>query len=158
MRPWQLLVGKYVAFLIFVASITVVLTVGLVVFFDLPLTASLGDAAAVLALLTVASLGIGFAISSLVSTELQAVNATMFFLLVSVFFSGFVLSVDRLVDVIQPIAWALPITHAIDALRSLVFTDQSPGAATWVTLTTIAILGLAVAMWRLRRELRSLST
>jgi ABC-2 type transport system permease protein len=53
------------------------------------------------------SLGIGFAISIVSQTDSQAVQYSMMILLGSVFFSGFIMSLDMLLPSVRIISWRL---------------------------------------------------
>ena len=121
LRATQMLVGKYLGYAV-VATVVALALSGLMFWgFGVPFLGSVADYATVLALLVVASLGVGFVVSSVVSSDTQAVNASMIMLLMSIFFSGFFLSLDRLVPEVQAVSWVLPITHALDSLRDVLF-------------------------------------
>lgn len=121
LRAAQMLAGKYAGYL--AISLIVGGALSLLVFFGLgvPFVGAVEDYVIVLVLLIMASLGVGFVVSSLVTNDTQAVNASMFLLLLSIFFSGFFLSIDRLVPAVRAVSWTLPITHALDVLRDVLF-------------------------------------
>ncbi len=135
LAPSQLLFGKYLGYSAVAGLVSVLLSGLMFLGFGVPFVGSIGDFALVLTLLVVASLGVGFVISSLVSTDTQAVNASMIVLLLSIFFSGFFLSIDRLIPEVRLVSWALPITHALDSLRDVLFRGAP------VDTRTIAALG-----------------
>ncbi len=142
LRATQMLVGKYLGYAVVAALVAVALS-GLMFWgFGVPFLGSVADYAMVLALLVVASLGVGFVVSSVVSSDTQAVNASMFMLLMSIFFSGFFLSIDRLVPEVQAVSWALPITHALDSLRDVLFRGVGIDLR-----TTFALGGGALALF-----------
>lgn len=142
LRATQLLVGKYAGYMAVSAVVAAALSALMLFGFGVPFVGSVGDFALVLALLVTASLGIGFVISSVVTTDTQAVNASMIFLLLSIFFSGFFLSIDRLVPEVQVVSWLLPITHALDSLRDVLFRGAG------IDSRTILALGLgAIALF-----------
>lgn len=135
LRATQMLVGKYFGYAVVAVVVAFALS-GLMFWgFGVPFLGSVTDYAAVLALLVVASLGVGFVVSSVVSSDTQAVNASMIMLLLSIFFSGFFISIDRLVPEVQAVSWALPITHALDSLRDVLFRGAG------IDLRTIFALG-----------------
>lgn len=147
-RPFEILTGKYLAYLITAAVVAVALS-GLMFFgFGVPIAGSLWLFAAILALLVLAGLGIGFVISGLVDSDIQAVNISMIVLLLSLFFSGFFVSIERLASGVTIVSWALPITHAIDSLRDVMFREALVGGRTWLALG-LGSLGLFVLAWRL---------
>ncbi len=142
LRATQMLVGKYLGYAVVAAVVAVALS-GLMFWgFGVPFLGSVADYAIVLALLVVASLGVGFVVSSVVSSDTQAVNASMIMLLMSIFFSGFFLSIERLVPEVQAVSWALPITHALDSLRDVLFRGSGIDLR-----TTFALGGGALALF-----------
>lgn len=105
-----------------------------------------------LLLLTVASLGIGLLISALSRSESQAVQLSMFILLLSVFFSGFFLPLQSFWPPVRAVAYTLPITHGIEGLLRLMLRGLPPAPTTWLGLGAIALLTLALTPLLERRE------
>lgn len=152
--PSHLLIGKYIGFTLLSALIAVGLSGLMFKGFGLTLRGSLVEYATVMGLLILASLGIGFVISAMVSSDTQAVNIAMIILLVSTFFSGFFLTLDRLVPEVHIVSWLLPITHALDSMRDLMFNGPGVDVRTWFALGS-GTIALYVVAWALfRRELR----
>ena len=105
-------------------------------------------------MLIFASLGVGFVISSVVTTDTQAVNVAMIVLLLRIFFSGFFLSLDRLLPEVRAVSWLLPITHALDSMRDVMFRGLSIDARTWLALGGGGALPYALGWVMLNRRLR----
>lgn len=153
LRAVELLAGKYLAYLV-VAGVIAASVSGLVFWgLGVPFVGSVGAFSAVLALLVVSSLGVGFIISSAVRTDTQAVNAAMIVLLVSIFFSGFFLSIDRLLPEVRTISWLLPITHALDSLRDVSFRGAGIDLRTLIALGGGSIVLFVIASALTRRRL-----
>ncbi len=150
----EVLLGKLLAYGVLngvVAAVTVAL---LVVVLKVPLLATPALVAGVIALLTVASLALGLAIAVLSDTERQAVQLSLLVLLASVFFSGFVLSVDEFLPHAQAIAYALPVTHGIALLQDLMLRGSTNAGWEAGLLAVIAAV-LLVGSWALlRRNMR----
>jgi ABC-2 type transport system permease protein len=53
-------------------------------------------------------------------------------LLLSVFFSGFFLPVDRLMPAVRSVSWVLPMPYALDALRTVMFRGTGVDASRWL--------------------------
>ncbi len=153
--PAQILAGKYLGYLGAIAVVAVALSVLMFGVFGVPLAGSMSDYALVLALLALVSLGIGFVISSFATSDTQAVNLSMIMLLLSVFFSGFFLSLDRIIDWVRAVSWTLPITHAIDSLRDVMFRGGGIDLRTVVTLGAGSIVLFVVANVLLSRGSRA---
>ena len=102
-------------------------------------------------LVLMASLGAGFVISAVARTESEAVQYAMIALLVSIFFSGFFISLDRLIEPVRVISYLIPATYGISALQDVAFLGSAPdplvvgGAALLATV-------LLVAAWMLMRK------
>jgi ABC-2 type transport system permease protein len=123
----QTLIGKYLAYLIFGGFLAAALSAG--IFFLLGLPPPVGGwwvLVSILILLILASTGLGLAVSALARTESQAVQYTMTTLLVTMFFSGFVLPLDQLADGAQAISFAIPTTYGIIALHDNLFRGVIP--------------------------------
>ncbi len=152
----QILAGKYIGYLAAIAVVAAALSLLMLQAFSVPLTGSNADYALVLAALGVTSIGVGFVISAIVRSDTQAVNVSLIVLLLSIFFSGFFLSLDRIVAWVRSVSWALPITHAIDSLRDVMFRAEPIEARTIIALGGGSLLffvaGLMLLQWRLRAE------
>ncbi len=155
LQPLQILLGKYAAYLVASAVVAAALGLLMLYVFGIPLVGSVGSFIAVIVLLSLASLGIGFVLSSLVQTDMQAVNGALIILLLGTFFSGFFLSLDRLTPPVRVVSWALPITHAIDSLRDVMFRGVGVDLRTWVALGGGSVLLFLVALALLHRGLRT---
>jgi ABC-2 type transport system permease protein len=115
----ETLLGKYLSYLIFGSILAAILSLLLIYALHVPL---LGDPrwyAAVLAALLFTSLGLGFFISLIAQTDSQAVQYSMIILLSSVFFTGFMLSLENLMQPIRLVSWLLPATYGISLLQNV---------------------------------------
>jgi len=78
---------------------------------------------------------------------------------VSFLFAGIVYPVQSLPDVLQPVAWALPMTHAVEGLRLALLSGQSP-LELWFHAAILLIWGAVafpLAFLLLRKVLKVLS-
>lgn len=151
----QILAGKYIGYLAAIAVVAGALSVLMLQVFGVPLAGSAANYAVVLTLLAVASLGIGFVISAMVDSDTQAVNLSLIVLLLSIFFSGFFLSLDRLVAWVRSVSWALPITHAIDSMRDVMFRAEAIDARTLWSLGGASVGLFLFALYLLQMRLRA---
>jgi ABC-2 type transport system permease protein len=151
----ELVLGKYIGLGIVsavIAAISVALLVGVL---GVPMLGSVWLVAGVIALLVLASLGIGLIISVISDSERQAVQLALLLLLASVFFSGFVLPVQEFREGVQYGSYALPVTHGIRLLQDLMLRGSTTA---WWQLSVLAGLALGFLMLTtvlLRRTLRS---
>lgn len=150
----EVLVGKYVAYFL-QSCILAAILVALVIFsLDVPMEGDWWYFAGALALLIIASMGVGLFISAISRTETQAVQLAMLVLLASVFFSGFFLPLDNLNDVVLGISYALPVTYGIASFQEIMLRGDLP--ETWLLAAPAALAaGLFSLAWiALRRQFR----
>jgi ABC-2 type transport system permease protein len=115
----EILFSKYLSYILFNTFIAAVLTALVVWGIGVPMLGSWLHYTLVVLVLLFASLGVGFVISLASDTEIQAVQYSMLFLLLSIFFSGFFLDLRLLAEVMEPLAWSLPATYGIRMLQDV---------------------------------------
>lgn len=150
----QVLAGKYLGYTVFIAII-VALLCGLMVLIGIPFLGDPLQFAGLALLLIFASLGIGLFISSISKTDSQAVQFSMLMLLLSIFFSGFVLPLDNFWAPLRAVGYALPLTHGIDGFQNLLLRGLPPSLFSWALLGIIAILSAGGALFLTARSFRN---
>jgi ABC-2 type transport system permease protein len=153
----EALFGKYLSYLLFGGVIAAALSALLVFGLHMPMLGNWWNFTLVVALLLFTSLGIGFAISIISATDSQAVQYSMIVLLASVFFSGFIMSLDMLWWPVHGISWLLPTTYGTVLLRDIALRGADPSLALVGGLGLFGLV-LFVISWRLMRRLISSST
>lgn len=141
----NVLFGKYLGYTLFIAIIAAALA-ALMIPLGIPFLGSPLTFAAVVLLVTVASLGIGFLISAFSRSDSQAVQLSMLVLLLSVFFSGFFLPLQNFLAPVRVFGQILPLTHGIAGLQSVMLRGVDPSLVTWSALGGIALVTFAVTM------------
>lgn len=86
--------------------------------------------------------------SLLANTDSQAVQYAMLVLLTSIFFSGFLLSLDRFRSVVAWFARLLPVTNGVVLLRDEMLRGQLIEQISLPLLALLAVV-LFAASWRL---------
>jgi ABC-2 type transport system permease protein len=148
---FELLVGKYLAFGLLNGVIAVAVVALMVGALGVPFLGSPILLAGIVALLVLASLGLGLLISVISDSERQAVQLSLLLLLASVFFSGFVLSIDEFVPAVRSGAYLLPVTHGIRLIQDILLRGSTTAA--WEIQALAAIAGiLFLATWVLLRR------
>jgi ABC-type multidrug transport system permease subunit len=152
----EALFGKYISYMLFGGVIAAILSALLVFALHVPMLGNWWYFALVIAAVLFTSLGIGFAISIVSQTDSQAVQYSMIILLTSVFFSGFIMSLDMLLPPVRVISWLLPTTYGTLLLRDIALRGTDPN---WLLLGGLAAIGLVLMLisWRLMRRLISSS-
>ena len=79
----------------------------------------------------------------------------MFFLLVSVFFSGFFLDLRYMRDFVKIISWALPATYGIQSLHDIMLRSIAPNLVYPLSLLGMGIAFFILSWWILRKQMRS---
>ena len=150
-NAWEVLVGKILAYL-FVGGLIAVTTVALLrVGFGVPMLGDPRALAGTLILLLLASLGVGLAIAVVSDSERQAVQLSLLVLLASVFFSGFVLSIEEFSAPVRTLAYALPVTPGIRLVQDLMLRGVVVQTFQYGVLAAIAIVTLLFSWLVLRR-------
>lgn len=151
----EALFGKYISYMVFGGVIAALLSALLAYVLHVPMLGNWWYFALVIAAVLFASLGIGFAISIISQTDSQAVQYSMIILLASVFFSGFIMSLDMLLPAVRVISWLLPTTYGTLLLRDIALRGMDPN---WALLGGMAAIGLVlmlISWWLMRRLISS---
>jgi len=150
----ETLFGKYLSYIIFGALLTVALTLLVVDVLHVPMLGSWVNYGLVILALLFTSLGFGFLISLISKTDSQAVQLTMIMLLASVFFSGFMMSLDMIKYPVSIVSWSLPTTYGIIMLRDIVLRGAVPNMNLLGGLALIGV-GLCLVSWLMLRRMIS---
>ncbi len=149
----EVLAGKVLAFGLVGSTVAAITMTLLVHAFHVPMLGNEAIVAGTIVLLLVASLGLGLLIAVVSDSERQAVQLSLLVLLASVFFSGFVLSIDEFTEPVRSIAFLLPVTHGIRLLQDLLLRGGTNQAWEFLALAAIALVTLVGAWAVLRREM-----
>lgn len=151
----ELVLGKYIGLGLVSAVIAVITSLLLVGVLGVPLLGSVWLVAGIIALVVLASLGIGLLISVIADSERQAVQLALLLLLASVFFSGFVLPVNEFREGVQYASYALPVTHGIRLLQDVMLRGTTTAWWEMAVLAGIALVLLVLTVLALRRTMRN---
>src|SRR6185295_1576790 len=114
-----LIAGKMLPYGLIAAVDFVIVSVFARVLFLLPFHGALIPVGTLAALFILALLALGALISTLSETQLQANFMAVFVIVPSVLMSGFVFPVEAMPEWLRPIAWSLPMTYFVEAIRGL---------------------------------------
>ncbi len=154
-RPFELMLGKIIPYM-FIGAVQVSIILGLgVLIFDVPINGSLWQLAGATFLFITASLSLGLVISAIAKNQLQSMQLTVFILLPSILLSGFMFPYEGMPEEAQMIAEALPATHFMRLIRSVVLRDveiiNMSFDVYWLAVFTVA--GLALASFKFKKRL-----
>jgi ABC-2 type transport system permease protein len=150
-NAWEVLAAKLVAYSLVGGAIAVTSVALMQYAFHVPMLGDPRLLAGTIALVLLASLGLGLAIAVISDSERQAVQLSLLVLLASVFFSGFVLSISEFNPVVRTLAYALPVTHGIRLIQDTMLRGSSTEVWEYGTLALICAVTLLIAWFGLRR-------
>lgn len=150
----QLMIGKYLGYTVFIGLATAVLIIAMVLL-GVPLLGSLLQFATVILLLIVASLGVGFLISSLSGSDSQAIQLAMISLLLSIFFSGFFIALPSFAWPALPVAYSIPMTHGLAGFQNIMLRGLPPSPLGLVGLVVIAVVTFVLVVLLTSRQIKS---
>jgi ABC-2 type transport system permease protein len=155
-RPSEALLGKLAPYLVIGELQTSGLLLIIHGLFHVPLPPATWALLAVTPLFLGAYLIMGFAISAVAHTQIQAVQAAVFCYLPSLMLSGFMFPFNGMPDWAQRAGDVLPLTHYIRATRDILIRGQ-PAMAIWPDLLPIIIFAavaavVAIACYRRRLD------
>ena len=120
LRRWELIVGKLLPYAL-VGLVDVVLVVAVaLLWFQVPLRGSVWLLVALTLLYLLSTLGLGLFISTISSTQQQAMMTTIFFFLTPmIYLSGFIFPIENMPAVIQPFTYLIPLRYFLVIVRAI---------------------------------------
>jgi ABC-2 type transport system permease protein len=120
LKSHELMLGKIIPY-IFVGyvQVTVALLVGILVF-DLPMRGNIGLLYALTSLFIIASLSLGVMISTMVKTQMQAMQLSFLIFLPSVLLSGFMFPREAMPALFRAVGYLLPLTYYLEIMRGII--------------------------------------
>lgn len=116
----ELMVGKVLPYvLIGLVQVALILALG-VALFDVPIRGEILDLYLAALLFVAANLTLGLLLSTLATSQFQAMQMTFFFFLPSILLSGFMFPFDGMPRLAQSIAELLPLTHFLRIVRGVI--------------------------------------
>jgi len=154
-RPWELIVGKLLPYVILALTNAVeVLVIGSW-WFDVPVRSDLWLIMLLSALFLVTSLSIGLLASTIANTQQEAMLTVWMLLLPTLFLSGFFFPLEAMPLVLQWISYVLPLRYYLVIIRSLLLKGTSVAALQneIIALVIFGIVLMSAAAVRFRKRL-----
>jgi ABC-2 type transport system permease protein len=119
-KRWQLIAGKLLPYAA-IGIVDVLLVVAVALFwFEVPLRGSFALLLLMCVVYLLSTLGLGLFVSTISSTQQQAMmTASFFFLIPMVFLSGFVFPIQNMPEWIQPVTYLIPLRYFLVILRGI---------------------------------------
>jgi len=153
-RPWEILVGKATpGFIIGVAEAMLIIVVA-VFWFRVPLVGNFAALCVGVVLFVLAAIGVGLMISSLATTQQQALLGAFLFLVPAIILSGFSTPIANMPKAVQVITYVDPLRYFLIVLRAI-FLEGTPSYLLidqyWpLALIAATSLGSATLLFRKR--------
>jgi ABC-2 type transport system permease protein len=154
-EPIEVMIGKLAPYvLVGLVQTAVILTLAKFLFL-VPMQGGWPGLFAGVALFIVGSLALGFLISTVARSQLQAMQMSFFYMLPSILLSGFMFPFRGMPGWAQAIGQALPVTHFLRVVRGSLLKGQTLSDQ-WRELSALlafVLIVTALAMMRYRRTL-----
>jgi ABC-2 type transport system permease protein len=154
-RPWELIVGKLLPYVILGFLNTIeVLVIGHW-WFGVPIVGSLWLIFGLSGLFLMSSLGIGLLASTMANTQQEAMLVVWMTLLPGLFLSGFFFPLAAMPDVLRWISYLMPLRYYLNIIRTLLLKDVG-AQALMLDIVALAIFGVGImtlAALRFRKRL-----
>jgi ABC-2 type transport system permease protein len=153
-RPGQLLIGKLIPFAV-LGFLELALVLGFsIVLFDMPVVGNLLLIVLAVALFLLNTLGSGLFISTISSTQQQAMFVAWFFMIFGLLMSGFFYPVENMPDWAQALTLGNPLRYSVSILRAVLlkgsgFTDL---LRDYLSLAALGIIILGATVVRFRAK------
>jgi ABC-2 type transport system permease protein len=151
----ELMVGKVIPYIaIGLIQVSLILGLGKLIF-TVPVRGPLLDLYLASLTFIVANLSLGLFISTMVKTQFQAMQLSIFVMLPSILLSGFMFPFDGMPQLAQYIGEALPITHFIRLVRGIMLREAGIQDLLFevYALVGFTVLMMAAAILRFRKRL-----
>ena len=151
-QPLEVMVGKLAPFVIVGIIQTAVILLMARLLFGVPMAGGWPGLILGTILFIIGSLGLGFLISTVTRTQLQAMQLSVFYLLPSILLSGFMFPFRGMPDWAQWLGTIIPVTHFLRVVRGALlkdqgFADMGPSLLA-LGIFVCAVAALAMARYR----------
>ena len=124
---FELMTGKILPYIaIGLVQLALILAIGDLLF-DVPVRGSVIDLYVAASFFIAANLALGLFVSTMVTTQFQAMQATFFLMMPSILLSGFMFPFDGMPIAAQYLGEVLPITHFIRLTRGIMLREATLG-------------------------------
>lgn len=152
LTAFEILLGKFLTYLVFEMILATIISALIVWGLGIPMFGNWWHYGLAIFILLFTSLGLGFLISLISSTDTQAVQYSMLLLLASIFFSGFLLDLRLMWEPVTVIAWSLPATYGIRMLQDIMLRGAPIPLLIFAGIAIIGII-LFVMNWLILRRI-----
>lgn len=151
-QPLEVMVGKLAPYVVVGLIQTTLILILARVLFGVPMAGGWFGLAVGVMLFIIGSLALGFLISTVARTQLQAMQLSFFYMLPSILLSGFMFPFRGMPDWTQALGTIIPVTHFLRVVRGALLkgqtiADMGPSLLA-LAIFVCAITALALARYR----------
>jgi ABC-2 type transport system permease protein len=152
---FALIAGKMIPYGIVALFDFAVVSILAKVIFEMPFSGAVLPVTLLAILFILALLALGALISTVSQTQLQANFMAVFVIVPSVLLSGFVFPLEAIPQWLRPVAWGLPMTYFVDAIRGLTLKGASVVdlAHDFIVLAAFMVGFTLLSLARFRKQL-----
>lgn len=150
LKPLEVMAGKIVPFVIGAFIQVLFVLAAAKILFQVPMFGSFALMSLSLVLFITVNLAVGFTFSTVATTQLQAVQMSMFFFLPSILLSGFVFPFDGMPLWAQGLGSALPLTYFLRIIRGIML-KGAEFPEIWPHIWPLLVILAAASALALRR-------
>jgi ABC-2 type transport system permease protein len=151
-RPIEVMTGKIVPYIIVGFIQAAIILLAAAVLFDVPMQGSLLLLLGAMILYIASLLALGFTISTLASTQMQAMQMTFFFFLPSLLLSGFMFPFRGMPQWAQWLGEVFPVTHFLRIVRGVLLKGNGAveiAPSLWpIAMFLVVVAGVALLRYR----------
>ncbi|MGB3386653.1 MAG: ABC transporter permease [Pseudaminobacter sp.] len=153
--PAEIMLGKVLPFLVIGAVQVAVVLAAATLMFSVPFVGSMPLLFSAILIFVLSLVLLGYTISTIARTQMQAMQLTFFFFLPSLMLSGFMFPFRGMPDWAQWLGEIFPLTHFIRIIRAVMLKGANlPAISAEVgALMAFVVLFAALALFRFRRTL-----
>ena len=145
-RPWQLIVGKLIPFVIIGLFDVLLVTLVARFLFVVPFRGSFLLLFGMSIIFLATTLGLGLFISSVSHTQQQAMMTSVFFLMMPmIFLSGFAFPIESMPKIVQYVTYLLPLRYYFVILRGI-FLKGAGLATLWDEGLALLVFGVVIVV------------
>jgi len=155
LRASELIVGKLAPYVLIAFIDTIEILAGGILLFGVPINGSLPLLLVLSGLFLISNLGVGLLISTITSTQQEAIIVAIFYNLPSIFLSGFIYPVAAMPRVLQFVSLAIPLRYYLIVVRGIVLKGVGMPAL-WpevIALSIFAVVVITSAATRFKKRL-----
>ena len=142
-RSWELVVGKLTPYVVIGFMDTVLILFAGMLIFGVPVNGSIPLLLVLSGLFLVTTLGLGLFISTIASTQQEAMITALFFNLPAIFLSGFFFPLAAMPTILQWLSYLIPLRWFLIIVRGIVLKGVGMEAL-WPQVAALAVFAVLI--------------